>query len=67
MSVHFVSLKGERPTNEDSHNIILGLNDENKDKTLYIEKYLKKNSMRTFFYLNTHGKRYTSQITKVRL
>lgn len=28
-SAHFVSLKGDRPTNEDGHNIILGL--ENKD------------------------------------
>lgn len=27
MSAHFVSLKGERKSNEDSHNIILGLND----------------------------------------
>jgi protein phosphatase 2C len=28
MSAHFVSLKGERKTNEDAHNIILGLNRE---------------------------------------
>lgn len=31
MSAHFVSLKGERKTNEDSHNIILGLNDQGAD------------------------------------
>lgn len=29
MSAHFVSLKGERSSNEDNHNIILGLNDDN--------------------------------------
>jgi serine/threonine protein phosphatase PrpC len=29
MSAHFVSLKGDRNSNEDNHNIILGLNDNN--------------------------------------
>ena len=28
MSVHFVSLRGDRTSNEDNHNIILGLNDD---------------------------------------
>ena len=32
MSAHFVSLKGERPTNEDGHNIIMCLNDNDGSK-----------------------------------
>nr|XP_047140270.1 probable protein phosphatase 2C 45 [Hydra vulgaris] len=31
MSTHFVSLKGDRPSNEDCHNIILELNSDNRD------------------------------------
>jgi serine/threonine protein phosphatase PrpC len=31
MSAHFVSLKGVRETNEDNHNVILGLNSSNND------------------------------------
>jgi protein phosphatase 2C len=38
MSVHYISLRGERPSNEDNHNIILGLN-RNDDKMAKINYY----------------------------
>ena len=64
MSVHFVSLKGERPNNEDRHNIILGLNNDKSKANVnfyavydghggkFVSKFLSENLPRYF----THPK-----------
>lgn len=77
MSVHFVSLKGERTTNEDKHNILLNINDDKNTANVnlygvydghggkFVSNYLSNNIAQYFIKSNVTyplNKNYVNKI-----